>query len=383
MGGLGKGQGKVAGKGKGLKGVYVEPGHASLSASFAKGKGKTKTLGLGEWPMGKGKGKGTLPEAMKGKGKTPKGKGKTGRGGKAAVKGLVKGKGKKGAGKAPVKGAGKAAKGAGKAASKGKGEPDSKGKGKGKSVASATPGKGKHSPAKGASAQSPGKGQPAGKGKGKGKDGQLGDESRGKRVPRLAAELAGCISDLLEGKFTYDQFWYVFEDFCQQRGYPSTGFSTVWYLMERWRVIVHADGGKYKLLTQSNFRGRTPTDSVGALDGQKPPLLAQEFTSPVPFYPLPRKLESLTALEVYKMQAAARKVLLAEGLQPGQLEARYKDCSLAPIPLSRIFRSRVDCFSCTKGLCICFWFSCRGLPAPPAVRGGAPDEVTVLFQPWL
>eukprot|EP00439_Symbiodinium_sp_Y106_P049697 s292_g6.t1 len=325
MGGLGKGQGKVAGKGKGLKGVYVEPGHASLSASFAKGKGKTKTLGLGEWPMGKGKGKGTLPEAMKGKGKTPKGKGKTGRGGKAAVKGLVKGKGKKGAGKAPVKGAGKAAKGAGKAASKGKGEPDSKGKGKGKSVASATPGKGKHSPAKGASAQSPGKGQPAGKGKGKGKDGQLGDESRGKRVPRLAAELAGCISDLLEGKFTYDQFWYVFEDFCQQRGYPSTGFSTVWYLMERWRVIVHADGGKYKLLTQSNFRGRTPTDSVGALDGQKPPLLAQEFTSPVPFYPLPRKLESLTALEVYKMQAAARKVLLAEGLQPGQLEARYKD----------------------------------------------------------
>ena len=267
MGGLGKGKGKVAGKGKGLKGVYVEPGHASLSAFFAKGKGKTKTLGLGEWPMGKGKGKGTLPEAMKGKGKTPKGKGKTGRGGKAAVKGLVKGKGKKGAGKVPVKGAGKAAKGAGKAASKGKGEPDSKGKGKGKgkSVASATPGKGKHSPAKGASAQSPGKGQPAGKGKGKGKDGQLGDESRGKRVPRLAAELAGCISDLLEGKFTYDQFWYVFEDFCQQRGYPSTGFSTVWYLMERWRVIVHADGGKYKLLTQSNFRGRTPADSVGGI----------------------------------------------------------------------------------------------------------------------
>ena len=211
--------------------------------------------------MRTGKGKGKVPEpAMKGKGKT-------GGAGKAVAKGLVKGKGKKGAGKAPVKGAGKATKGAGKAASKGKGEPGSKGKGK--SVAGAASAKGKHSPGKGASAQGHSKGQPASKGKGKGKEGQVGDEPRGKRVPRLAAELAGCISDLLEGKFTYAEFWYVFEDFCQERGYPSTGFSTVWYLMERWRVIGHAEGGRYKLLTQSNFKGRSPTDALGALDGQK------------------------------------------------------------------------------------------------------------------
>ncbi|CAE6942673.1 mov10b.1 [Symbiodinium natans] len=148
-----------------------------------------------------------------------------------------------------------------------------------------------------------------------------------KRVPRLAAEIAGAIGDLVEGKFTQDDFWEVFEKFCWDKGYPSSGFATVWFLLQRWRVIGRANKDKFKLLslTQSNFKTRTPTDALGALDGTRPKLLAQELASPVPEYPLPQKLQALTAMDVYKMQAAVLKLLESEGMKPGQMERCYQD----------------------------------------------------------
>ena len=312
-GGKGKGPGEAHAMQSGWTAWTAWTAYAAYEQSKAKGKGKADA-GKG---MGKGMATGTKGSAGKGKGK-----------GKALVKG--KAKADAGPSKGKISMSGQPAKGKGKPATS---RALAKGRGKGKGGGKAT------MPQTGASLGKGGKPALA-KGKGKGQGGSSGPwpkaKSQGKgqgtgestkRVPRLAAEIAGAIGDLVEGKFTQDDFWEVFEKFCWDKGYPSSGFATVWFLLQRWRVIGRANKDKFKLLslTQSNFKTRTPTDALGALDGTRPKLLAQELASPVPEYPLPQKLQALTAMDVYKMQAAVLKLLESEGMKPGQMERCYQD----------------------------------------------------------
>lgn len=144
-----------------------------------------------------------------------------------------------------------------------------------------------------------------------------------KRVPRLAAEFAGDVPERFErSRVTREQLAEAWTSFCQGRGEPSGGLSQALYLLVRWRVLARAGNRAFRILrrTASNFKKRAPADHEGALEGQRPPLMASDFASPVGSYYMPSEFQKLASLDVYKMQTAVEQLLCEKmGLTPKRM----------------------------------------------------------------
>jgi len=134
----------------------------------------------------------------------------------------------------------------------------------------------------------------------------------GRRVSRVAAAFAGALPDLVEESvLSKERIVEAWQAFCTEQGEPTGGATSAVYLLVRWRVLVRAGWNRFRLAgrTQVNFRRRAPADREGALEGERPPLLAGEFASPVPRYDMPAEFLRLSSLDVYAMQRAARSLL--------------------------------------------------------------------------
>uniref|UniRef100_A0A7S1RDV7 RNA helicase n=1 Tax=Alexandrium catenella TaxID=2925 RepID=A0A7S1RDV7_ALECA len=145
-----------------------------------------------------------------------------------------------------------------------------------------------------------------------------------KRVPRLAAEFAGGVPDRFEGAYvSKEEFQEAWVSFCEEKGESPGGVGRALFLLVRWHVLSRAGSNGFKIVrrTVANFKKRAPADSEGALEGQRPPLVAGEYASPVGPYWMPQQFSELLSLDVYAMQAAVENLLQESmGLVPKSVE---------------------------------------------------------------
>ncbi len=298
--------------------IATAPNGKGKSAPSAKGKGKGSENG-GPSAMGKGKGS----ENGKATGISSKGKGKGAKNGKASDTG-------KGKGSENGKATGISSKGKGKGGKNGKASDTGKGKGSENGEPSAM-GKGKGSEnGKATGISSKGKGQggkngatgPVSSAKGKGSI----PESAKQRIPRLAADFAVHVPDLMpEGAIAKENFQEIFREFCDKAGEPSSKFSQILYLLVQWGVLRRAGHNRFKLpssRSQIQNRKAAVLEMEDVLSGKRPPFLSLDFVNPVPKYHLPVEFKRLAKENVNKMQEKTRNLLKGKGLQPKLMQDR-------------------------------------------------------------